>query len=204
MRKRVQSFCIVSVLMLLLIGGSAHAGQWRFPVGLAYSTGFSDVSTVFKDNLRALHYSVDSTTEVPVGITFQPYYQFDSGLGIGGGFGPFMYLEADASSGASYVMYDLPVNLCLRYAILPSSNISPYLRAGVSYNIAGGDFVQGKDVGFLGGIGVEFYRNNRVGFGLEATYDSSSLTLEKKHMGGPSTNEKVKPSEFLISIFAVF
>jgi hypothetical protein len=204
MRGKNQIIYVLSLMVVLMFGSSAQAVQWRFPVGIAYSGGFHDVVGVFKDNLRALNYTVDGDSEIPVGLTFQPYYQFDNGLGIGGGFGPFMYLRAEASSGDSYSMYTMPINLCLRYAILPSSKISPYLRAGVSYNIAGGDFVQGKDVGFLGGIGVEFFRQNKVGFGLEVTYDSSELKLEKKLSPFSSTSTKVKPSELLVSIFAVF
>jgi hypothetical protein len=199
MKKMVSVCFMLSFMMLLCIGSSAYAGQWRFPVGISYISGFHNIVDVFKDNLRAQGYTVSDSYVVPVGLTFQPYYQFDSGIGIGGGFGPFMYLRAESSS-TSYSLYNLPVNLCLRYALLPSSDISPYIRAGASYNFAYGDYAGMRDVGFLGGVGVEFLRKRKVGFGLELAYDSSEIEIER--IG--KSNKRVKPNEIVVSLFAVF
>lgn len=198
MKKRTKSFWMIIVLLLML-SNVAFAGQWRFPVGISFVSGFHNVVSVYKDNLRAQGYSVSDSYEVPVGLMFQPYYQFDNGLGVGGGFGPFMFLRAEGS-GVSYDLYSMPVNLCVRYVLFPSKNISPYIRAGLSYNIAGGDFIRERNVGFLGGVGVEFFRQNKVGFGLEASFDSSSLKLERVGAG----DKEVRPSEFIVSLFAVF
>jgi outer membrane protein W len=203
------SLTVVFLAAMLLIGSFAQAGEWRFPVGLSYVSGFHKVTNVFKDNLRADGYTVGDSTEVPVGLTFQPYYMFDFGpyfgLGIGAGFGPFMYLRAESeSSGVSYDMYNMPVNVSLRYIFLPKKDITPYLRTGLSYNIAGGDFVQGKGVGFVGGIGVDFLRSKKVSFGLEVAYDSSEIKLEKKNTPLPSTTKKVRPSELVVSLYALF
>lgn len=203
----MQALCVLSVLMVLVTAGLAQAGQWRFPVGLAYVSGAHEMTKTFEDNLGALGYLVDDSSEWPVGVAFQPYYLFDSGIGIGGGFGPFMYVRAESlNTDDSYDLYAMPVNLSLRYVFLPSSNISPYIRTGVSYHIAGGDWVKSKEVGFVGGVGVEFFRKNKVGAGIEIAYDSSTITLEKLQGPAPtpSAEKKVKPSEIWVSIFAVF
>ncbi|MFA5073054.1 MAG: outer membrane beta-barrel protein [Nitrospirota bacterium] len=199
MKKSIMIIAALMIVVLLLICNFAYAGQWRFPVGVAYSTGFYKMTNVVEDNLHAMGYSVEKKSQWPVGLTFQPYYEFDNGLGIGGGFGPFMYLKAESPS-ESYSLYAMPVNLSLRYAFLPSSNISPYIRSGISYHIAGGDFVKSKEVGFLVGIGTEFFRKKKVGFGFEFAVDTSSVNMTKYY----NSDKKVRPSEFLISIFAVF
>ena len=84
----------------------------------------------------------------------------------------------------------------VRYTFLRDGNISPYARLGISYPIAGGNMIDGSTPGVLAGVGAEFLRTKKVGFGIEAAYDSS----EVKMIGG----ERIKASEFLFSLYVVF
>jgi hypothetical protein len=205
------SVAAVSLVALLLIGSSAQAGEWRFPVGLSYISGAHKVESLFKENLVAEGWTVGDSYSVPVGLTFQPYYMVSFGdyfgLGIGVGFGPAMWLHAEDSSGNhTYDMWNVPVNASLRYIFLPKKNISPYIRTGLSYNIAGGDYYDGSNVGFVGGVGVEFLRTKAVGFGLEVAYDSSELKL-KKMVDAYEYNakqKKIRPNEIVVSLYALF
>ena len=192
--------------------------DWRFPVGLTYVTGFSDVLDQYKSNLEAEGYSVDTTLNVPVGITFNPYVEFDFGLRIGGGLGPFSMIAVTkvgsspyGSSSKDNNYYCLPINFNVGYSFLPKASISPYVKAGISYPIASGDFIEGKNAGFLGAVGVEFMRKRAVGLGLEIAIDTSTVSVVKEELlyyyGRPyinSTTEDIKPIGTSISFFVVF
>jgi hypothetical protein len=204
--KRWVAVCLQFVVVLLFASGSSNAAEWRFPLGLTYVSGFKDVVDNYKNNLRERGYTVTESFNLPVGFSFQPYVQFENGLGIGAGIGPFMF--AMFSGAGDYDFYAVPVNVNVRFTFLPKANISPYIRAGGSYHIAGGDFVKESKPGFLGGIGIEFFRTKRVGLGLEASYNSSEITFEKdKRVSGilnTKGEENIKPSSFMFSIFAIF
>jgi outer membrane protein W len=185
-----------SLFLTMFTVQSAQAAGWRFPVGLTYVSNFDKISDIYIDNLQWLGYTTSSSDAVPVGLTFQPYYQFDNGLAVGGGIGPLMAVIAQ-----SYNFYDVPVTLDVRYYLLVSDTIAPYVRAGARYHIASGDWVKGGSVGYLGSAGVEFMRNKRVGAGVELGYDSTQLELEKKRT---NTVEKIRLCDFMVSIYAVF
>jgi opacity protein-like surface antigen len=184
-------------LVLLLVSSSANAADWRFPLGFSYVGNFHKVVDLHKDNLEAEGFNVDTSWEVPVGLTFQPYVEFDYGLGIGMGLGPMMFI----STGGDADFFNLPVNLNLRYSFLPKEKISPYVRAGASYNIASGDYVDNSKIGFLGAVGVEFSRKSPVGFGFEVGVDTSKIEFKDLERGG---TKDIKPINWWASIFVVF
>ena len=107
-------FLMGSVGACMILTGSfqAVAGQWRAPMGVAYVSGANDVFDQLEDNVRAEYSGVESTEGIPVGLTVQPYYEFDNGMGIG--FGPFTFVTGDVD------YFSLPVNVacatpfCLR------------------------------------------------------------------------------------------
>jgi hypothetical protein len=190
---------IVALSAVLVIGlGTARADEWRNPLGIAYISGINDIIDQYKDNLQADGYITKSAQGLPIGISYQPYYEFDSGLGIGMGLGPVMLIYGDAD------FFNLPVNVCLRYAFMENSKASVYFRTGVSYNIASGDYVQDSQVGLIGAIGIELMRDRAVGFGIEVGYDSSSIELENHTTANPTDTKDFEPVGFTVGIFAVF
>jgi hypothetical protein len=70
--------------------------------------------------------------------------------------------------------------------------------------LASGEYVKSSSSGFFGGVGVEFLRKRRVGFGLEISVDTAEIELEKVINYYESTTENVKPAGVMISVFAVF
>jgi Outer membrane protein beta-barrel domain len=196
MKKRYILLFAGSLFFMVFAVQSAQAAGWRFPVGLTYVSNFGKISDIYTDNLEWLGYTTSSSDAVPVGLALQPYYQFDNGLAVGGGIGPLMAVIAE-----SYEFYDVPVALDVRYYIPASASVSPYVRAGVRYHVASGDWVSKSSPGFIGGIGVEFLRNRPISASIELGYDAATIELEKLRT---NTTEKVRPGKLTVSIFAVF
>ncbi len=96
--------------------------------------------------------------------------------------------------------FNVPISIDGRFLFIADGAVSPYVRGGVSYNIASGDYVDSSSVGFLGGVGVEFLRDRAVGFGFEISYDTSEVDLDDWKGG----TESVQPRGFMVSVFAVF
>lgn len=196
--KNILLLSAVALMLSLSAVAPAMSAEWRLPVGLAYTSGFQDIVDQYEENLRSQGYSTDSVGGLPVGLSFQPYYEFDSGVGLGMGVGPAMMIFGDTD------FFDLPLNLNLRYTPMPEADTSIYLRGGVSYNLASGDYVDSSQAGFLGALGVEFRRNKRVGYGFEVGYDSSTIRLDD-HIGlGLNLTKKIRPVGFTANVFVVF
>ncbi len=187
--------CIFALMALFPVVTPAAAADWRFPVGLSYVSGITEVVDLYEDNLEAEGYDVDRNDGVPIGLSFNPYVELENGLGFGIGIGPTMLIADDAD------LFVLPVRVDLRYAVMPRSEVSPYLRVGGSYPLASGDYVEQSRPGLFGGIGIEFFREKVVGFGLEAAYDSSVIEFED--VEDDSTKE-IQPVKFMVSLFAIF
>ena len=196
--KRILVWSVALLTVLAFGKGSGRCNEWRIPVGISYISGVGDITDQYEDNLRADGYLTDSVEGLPVGISVQPYYEFDSGLGIGFGLGPAMLIFGDVD------FFNLPVNFCLRYAPERKSKATVYFRTGLSYNIANGDYVEDSQIGFIGAVGVELMRDKAVSFGIEAGYDSSTVELEDRTTIDPTDTEEFEPVGFTIGIFAVF
>jgi outer membrane protein W len=192
--------CIILVAVLLTVSNYASATDWRFPLGFTYANGFKDVVDIYKDNLKAKGYIVDTQYEWPVGLSFQPYVEFDNGLGFGIGIGPAMFILTSTDDD----FFNLPVNMNLRFSFIPKADISPYIRGGVSYNLASSDFVEKSKLGLFGAVGIEFSRTKHMGFGLEVAYDASEIEFKKYYNSRSYSKENIKPSGFMASLFIIF
>jgi len=155
---------------------------------------------IMESNKEAEGYEVD-TFEWPVGISYQPYYQFDNGLGIGIGIGPIQLIMGDME------LYNVPICADVRYKLFIDRSVSPYVRAGLAYNIVSGDYVDSSNPGFFGGIGIEFAQLSAVGFGIEVLYNASEIEMEKYssryYYNYVIKTEEIKP-EVMVSIYAIF
>ncbi|MEJ2638642.1 MAG: outer membrane beta-barrel protein [Desulfosarcinaceae bacterium] len=194
--KRSLLILVSTALLCLNLASTATAGEWRIPFGLTYVAGASKFLGQIEDNLEAEGYTTD-TFIWPVGITAQPYYEFDFGLGVGFGAGPLVLVSGDADAML------LPLNASLRYAFLPWAKVTPYVRAGVSYVMASGDYVESSSAGMVGALGVEFLRHKPVGVGIEIGYDSAVVEMEDLE-AGPDETEDIKAVGLIISIQAIF
>jgi hypothetical protein len=202
---------LISVVSTLTFGLSALPTRadvdFHFPIGISYASGLTDVTDAIETGLENQYgFGVD-TFSIPVGLSLHPYIEFDFGLGVGLSIGPaqFVAIEVDTygpgfSTSDSSFDYLIPVGADLRYTLFRDRSVSPYARVGFRYPIVGGDYLEDSSPGIFGALGVEFYRNKKVGFGIEFGYDTSEVDVS---VGGGVT-ETVKPCEFMISIFALF
>jgi hypothetical protein len=198
--KRLMFYCCVAFLFLYVI--PAQAADWRFPLGLSYASGLSDVKDLHIKNLEVEGYMVDEKLNWPIGLSFQPYVQFENGLGIGLGIGPMEFVLTNVSS-----FYNFPVEADLRYTFLKSAKTSPYVRLGARYSIASGDYVKSSSPGAFGAIGFVFNKNIEI----EVAYDTSEIEFKNYvlHRSNyydyyvPGTT-KIKPYGLMISVMGIF
>jgi len=180
--------CILCIVLATLVCKKpADANEFHFPLGLAYVTGFSD----FVDEIERSS-GADASVMIPVGLVFNPYYEFDFGFRIGAGIGPTMMVFGDVET------FNIPLNFNVGYSFRPSSSVNPYVRGGLMYNAAFGDFIEGSQPGGFVAGGIEFYKTRPVGFGLELAYTFESAKIELE------SGKEIDPIEFAISIFARF
>ena len=151
------------IALLIGIGSqcSLQAGQFFFPVGISYASGISDATDKLYDFYKQDGWDVDRI-DVPIGLTLNPFYEWDSGIGVGLTVGPTAFIVVDektigegSSTDNVKFSYAVPVGGFVRYTLWRDRTVSPYVRAGVKYPLAGGDNLESSDVGPFGAVGVE-------------------------------------------------
>jgi hypothetical protein len=189
---------VVSGLVLLAVACTpVPAGDWRFPIGLTYTSGFQDVVDFHEKAV-----GVDADFSFPVGLCFRPYLEFDRGHRIGFDVGPGSIILIDVAGGSDSGSIDyinFPLGIWYGYTLMRDATVTPYVRGGVRYNIASGDFVDSASPGFLAAIGLETGRKGNVGFGFEVAYDSSTVDL----VPGWRQPEEIEASGVLVSFSVV-
>jgi len=169
--------------------------EWNHALGFTYLGGFNDVTDTIEDNLEARGFDVDSFN-IPVGIAYSGYQEWDSGFGLGISVGPAMAGFGDIE------FFNIPLGVDGRYTFQSSGANRPYLRLGVRNNFASGDYIEGGDIGPFGAIGIEFREKGSSGWGIELAYDGSELEIEDRSSQTGMT--AVKPAEFMLSVFFLF
>jgi len=165
-----------------------------------------DIADLYEDNIeveegRYFDYVDVDTFVWPIGISGSGYYQWDNGLTLGAGIGPFMYLIAEGWADDDYIHWQVPVNATVGYVLGPDEPVSLYVRAGPSYHVADGDYYDGSNVGVFGAVGIEFLKRDNVAFGVEAAYDSAEVDFDDLKRGG---TKGIKAAEFSLGVFIMF
>jgi len=201
MKKASFLLCML-ILLTMFLTGSAMAGGMRWPIGISYVNGFEDLTDQYEDNIKADGNWVlkDDISPWPVGISFQPYYQWDDGLRVGVGVGPIMMIMGDVDH------FQLPFSVTAGYTFMPDGPVSPYVKVGPSYHFASGDDYEGSNVGFVAGVGIELLKNksNTFALGLEAVYDSAEVEIEDRTTGKVGDTVDIKAAEFVVSLLLRF
>ena len=170
-----------------------NVSEWRFPVGLTYNSGFSELTDYFETT-----YDADSTWVMPVGPSFTPYYQFAHGSRLGFDFGPATYITISGYY-EDTTFWDVPAGLSYGFNLFPQATVSPYAKVGIKYHIAGGaNFESGAPGGF-GALGMEIIRTKIVGVQVEIGYDATEITF-----GDGVYEKEVTPGGFNASVRALF
>ncbi|MEM9317327.1 MAG: hypothetical protein AAGA95_22195 [Pseudomonadota bacterium] len=182
-------------LTTLLTVSSAHANDWHFAVGGTYLSGFTDLTDTLEENLEDRGFVVDSLV-IPIGVSFQGYQEFDSGLGWGFSVGPAMGAFGDID------FFNLPVGLDARYSF-GTEGSRPYVRLGARYHLATGDDIDSGGVGPYAAVGYEFRKPNAAaGWGIEVAYDGAEIELES--LRSETGMVELRAADVMVSVFAIF
>ena len=176
---------------------TTRAGSFHFPVGISYASGIQDAADKLSDFYKQDGWDVDRIT-IPVGLTLNPYYEWDNGLGVGVSVGPTAFMFVDekrygygSSSDTTKFSYAVPVGGFVRYTLFRDRAVAPYIRAGVRYPLAGGDNLESSQVGPFGAVGVEFWRTRKVGMSIEVGYDASEIKVKYTTLAGANLSKNV-------------
>lgn len=155
---------------LVLFASNVQAFEWRafeWRLGVAYASGLSDVTDLHEDNLRAEGLDADVDLKVPLGITAGVTYDWSSGMRADVTLGPTFFIGGDVSH------FELPLGATIGYGFDLGGDVSPYVRAGMIYHFASGDYETGSDPGFIVAAGLDFHRLT-----LEVAFDNSEVEFE--------------------------
>jgi hypothetical protein len=185
----------VVALLALLASGSASADGMRYQLGLSYVNGFDNLFDQYEENLEAEGYFTWSQESLPVGLVFQPYYQWDNGFRLGVDAGPIMLIWGDVDH------FQLPFNVNVGYTFNLSGSVPFYVRGGPSYHFASGDYYDGSNIGFMVGVGAELFKSKRTSFVIQAAYDSAEVDIEDVATG---SSRGIKAAEFSVGLLIAF
>lgn len=198
--KKFTGFVLMAILVLFSNGVAIASDGWNVSIGLNYVSGLDELVDQYELNLENEGYVVD-TTQIPVGLAVTPYYQFKNGMQISAGFGPIVVIAGDRDH------FELPLRLGVGYSLFSDSAVSPYIRGGVSYHVASGDYVDDTSVGFFGAVGVELIKfgNSGSSMGIEASVDTAEVDVDVIGSSGTKTGTKgIQSTEFTVGIFFTF
>jgi hypothetical protein len=176
--------------------------EYHFEIGLTYASGVENVVDQMKTN-----FGFDRDYTVPVGLKLTAYAKRADGIGFGGGIGPSEFFQVkdnnhyyhhNDDSTSSYI---IPMFVDMRYYLPTNASFAPYVRAGVSCPLAGGDYIDSGSPGAVVAIGAHVWEHRIVAIGVELGYDDSKVKVKD---GNLHLAEKVRPTEFTFSVFAAF
>jgi len=161
----------VIVLFLFFIQ-STMAAEWHNSFGIAIIDANEDVEDIYRSNLVAEGKDTsDFQAAMDWGYFYQPYYLYDNGFANGLG------VATPTGIIAEEILFTFPVHVDVRYFFNPQSSFSAYIRAGIRYNVAFGEYVEGSKPGAIAGIGLLFKWNELTKVGFEFTDDNSEIEI---------------------------
>lgn len=200
---KLRSLIVLAALLTGLGTPVLRAGEFHFTAGLSYVDGIHNAVDDLEDLYHQAGFSLDDSYTVPISVSFQGYYEWDNGLGLGASVGPTLFLAIEEDFGfdeEEHFSSVVPIGLDVRYTLFRDRDVAPYVRAGVHYPLVSGHNLDSSEVGAFGAVGIELYRNRKVSFGFEVSYDSSTIKVQ-----GPTgaTKETTYPG-FMFSAFVRF
>lgn len=186
-----------------IIASPARADtEFHGEIGLTYASGVEKVVDQLETN-----FGMKRDWSMPVGLKVSGYARRADGFGFGGGVGPCEFITVedhnhyyhhDDDKNTSYI---IPLFVDVRYYFPENGNFGPYVRAGISGSIAGGDYIGNGSIGPVVAVGAQVWGRRIVAVGVEAGYDGSKVKIKD---GYYHQAEEVRPLEFTFSVFARF
>ena len=160
------------ILLAFLPTHTALAGEWHNSFGIGIIDVNDDAEDLYRSNLLAEGKDdSDFETALNWGYFYQPYYLYDSGFAYGLG------VATPTGIIAEEILFTFPVHADVRYFFSPQSSFSIYVRAGIRYHFAFGEYVEGSKPGAIAGIGLLVTWNEFTKVGFEFTDDASEIEI---------------------------
>jgi len=185
-------------LSLAVLPAFAQEGSMHYSLGVTYVGGLQDVVDFYNTE-----HNGSTSTLIPVGVRFSPYYEFKNGLRLNLDLGPLAMVAGDVN------FTDVPLGATIGYAFAPSSDDTAYIRVGVRQHMASGSDVDGSSAGLFAALGTDFSRDRRVHWGFEVAVDTATVDFRGYNPAGGNdplngTLHSIKPGKFLASVQVTF
>lgn len=185
---------------------AASTTEYHVEGGLTFASGLANVVDQLETNFR-----IEDDSSWPIGIKLSAYARHANGFGYGVSIGPGEFIVIDENNDNDdddYYdrdddewNYILPLSVDVRYYFNNAGDIAPYVRAGISYPITGGDYIGSGSPGPIAAIGAHFWHNDLLSIGAELGYDGSEIEVEAGPFHGA---QDVKSTEFTFGVFVTF
>ena len=192
----MRALLVILLASLFLSAHSVSAAEWHNSFGIGFINVNDDLEDIHRSNIQAEGLD-DSEFESALswGYFYQPYYLYDNGFALGLG------IATPTGIVAEEFFFNIPLHADARFFIGLQSSVSGYVRAGIRYNMAFGEYVEGTDPGVIFGIGLLFDWNENTKVGIEFTDDSSEI--EYRDVAN-NRNESINLNQSIISVVATF
>jgi len=193
---------LVSKASGIIPAPTGSSTEFHVEIGLTYASGVENVIDQMETN-----FGFDRDSSWPVGLKLTAYARRSDGFGFGVGVGPSEFFQVkdhnhhynhNDDTTSSYI---IPMFADIRYYLSTNSSFTPYVRAGVSCPLAGGDYIGSGSPGAVVAIGAHVWEHRIVAVGVELGYDDSRVKVKDGYL---HQAEKVRPTEFTFSVFATF
>ncbi len=171
------------------------SGMFRIAMGYCFLSQTDDIKDTYKHLLRAEGRDAD-VFGTSLGVKCEPYYQFKNGIRAGASAGPLILIAGDSHH------FQVPLNLSMGYSFFQDAPVSGYLKCGISWHAATGDYVAHSAPGFYGGAGCEILNHKPVHIGIEIMYDAATVSLDRPR--GASGHKKIQTGEVTVFLYADF
>ena len=198
----MRTFVAAALAILAFPVANARADEWSVGPGIAYVSNINHVLDIYKADVLAQGKTIDVDKALPVGISFDADFLSNTGLRIGAGLGPYFRLTGDVKH------FELPINGTVGYSFIPEGQATPYVKGGIVYHIASGDFYESSTPGLLVAGGLDFARRSKISGAIELSFDASKIELDILCAPGQANctpgTEKFRSYETVVSFFLKF
>ena len=193
----MRAFFILALLFTFLVPIQAvMAAEWHNSFGIGVIDVNDDLEDIHRSNLQAENLDdTDFETALNWGYFYQPYYLYDNGFAWGLG------IATPTGIIAEEIFFNIPLHVDVRYFISAGSDFTAYLRAGVRYNVAIGEYVEGSEPGAIAGIGLLFHWNQQTKIGIEYVDDNSEVEIRDI---ANNRTESINLNQSIISLIIAF
>ena len=187
------------IFVMLLTAQSVYAGQWHQSFGVGIINVNDAVKELHRQNLQAeAKDDAGFRANLRWAYFYHPYYQYDNGFALGLGVASPAAIHTNEELA---LFVNIPTHVDVRYVFSVGEKFDLFLRAGMRYNLAFGDYVESSKPGAIAGLGFQVKISEKAKVGLEFVDDSSEI--EFKDVAN-NRKESINLNQSTLSVIFVF